>query len=167
MFAGQLLSYAAMDAGLEVTWIPSYGPEMRGGTAHCTVVISDRPIGSPLIQNPGIGIAFNIPSFDKYEPMIAPGGLLAYNSSIVERETHRDDITVLAVPASEIADEIGNMRLLNMVMLGAVLAVKPVLSIDDIKSALSHHIPSHRRNMLDINYEAVDRGVMFVQSIAV
>lgn len=166
MFAGQLLAYAAMDAGLEVTWIPSYGPEMRGGTAHCFVVISDKPIGSPQVSSPKTAVLFNIPSFDKYEMVVAPGGLLAYNASLVERKTERTDVTVLPVPASDLADEIGNMRLLNVIMLGAVLTMRPAISVDVLRTALEGHIPPHRRDLLPQNFEALEAGVKFASEQA-
>src|SRR5512146_483439 len=103
LFAGQLLAYAAMDEGREVTWIPSYGPEMRGGTANCTVVISDEEIGSPLVRNPTAVIAMNLPSLDKYEAVIKPGGVLVVNASIINREVKRTDIRTVLVPGNEIA----------------------------------------------------------------
>lgn len=158
MFAGQLLAYAAMDAGLEVTWIPSYGPEMRGGTAHCFVVISERPIGSPLVERPQSAVVFNNPSFDKYESVVAPGGWLIVNASLVQRQITREDFQVIEVPATDIADSLGNTRLANMVLLGALLQVNPVLSVATLKQALDGHIPSHRRNLLKLNFAAVDAG---------
>ena len=103
LFAGQLLAYAAMDEGREVTWIPSYGPEMRGGTANCTVVIADEEIGSPLVRNPQAGIAMNLPSLDKYESAIRPGGVLVVNASMVNRAVERTDIRAVAIPCNEIA----------------------------------------------------------------
>lgn len=160
MFVGQLLAYAAMDEGREVTWIPSYGPEMRGGTAHCSVVISDRPIGSPMVRHPQIAVVFNRPSFDKYEPMV--GGILALNSSLITQRSQRHDITQLAVPASDIADELGNLKLMNMVMLGAVLAVKPIISLNRLKESLQNHMPAHRRDLLALNFKALDRGAAHV-----
>lgn len=164
MFAGQLLAYAAMDEGLEVTWIPSYGPEMRGGTAHCFVVISNKPIGSPIVSRPKVGIMLNNPSFEKYEPVILPEGLLAYNASLITHQSHRTDMRVLGVPASDIADQIGNLKLMNIVMLGAVLAARPILPLDAIRHALEHHIPPHRRNLLTLNYEALEKGAAFAQT---
>lgn len=158
MFVGQLLAYAAMEGGLEATWIPSYGPEMRGGTAHCFVVISDRPIGSPVVRYPGTAVVFNNPSFDRYEPLVAPEGLLAYNSSLIARTSSRRDLRLLPLPASDLADELGNLRLMNMVMLGAVLAVLPVLPLDALRRALDLHIPAHRRDMLELNYRALETG---------
>lgn len=162
MFVGQLLAYAAMDEGLHVTWIPSYGPEMRGGTAHCYVVLGDKPIGSPIVAHPKVAVVFNIPSFNRYEPLVAPGGLLASNASLVPLHSTRTDIETLEVPATEIADVLGNLRVANLVMLGAVLSVRPVLPLEAIKQALEQHIPSHRRDMLALNYEALDRGAAFV-----
>jgi 2-oxoglutarate ferredoxin oxidoreductase subunit gamma len=165
MFIGQLLAYAAMDNGKEVTWIPSYGPEMRGGTANCTVVVSNKPIGSPITSQPKIGIIFNRPSFVKYEAIIKPGGLLVVNSSLIpDAETEREDITLINIPATDIAYELGNARLTNIIMIGAALTVQPVLPVDAIRQALSGHIPSHRRNMLDVNYKALAKGAEFASA---
>jgi 2-oxoglutarate ferredoxin oxidoreductase subunit gamma len=167
MFAGQLLAYAAMDAGYHVTWIPSYGPEMRGGTAHCHVVISDRPIGSPIVRNPRAGIVFNNPSFDRYIDVIAPNGLFAYNASLIDRTVEREDITALAVPAAELAEAAGGIRLSNVVMLGAVFAVHPVITLDHIHAALSAHLPAHRQSMLGQNLDALESGATFGRSLRV
>jgi 2-oxoglutarate ferredoxin oxidoreductase subunit gamma len=162
MFIGQLLAYAAMDNNMNVTWIPSYGPEMRGGTAHCFVVISDRTIGSPVVSRPGVGIIFNRPSFEKYEPAIAHDGVLAVNSSLVpEAETDRDDITLLKVPATDLAYELENARLANVIMMGAVLTVRPVLPVEALRQALDNHIPAHRRGMLEANYQALATGAEY------
>lgn len=125
LFAGQLLAYSALDSGLHVTWIPSYGPEMRGGTAHCTVVVSDEPIGSPLVRHPRAAVALNLPSFEKYEPVIKPGGLLVYNVSLAPVQPSRSDIQYLAVPANDIAERLGNVRMANVVLLGASLNQDP------------------------------------------
>jgi len=161
MFAGQLLAYAAMNEGREVTWIPSYGPEMRGGTAHCFVVISDRPIGSPVVRNPGVAVVFNNPSLQKCEPMVVRGGLLVRNSSLVVDASQRADITELAVPATEIADKLGNTRLTNVVLLGAMLVARPVLPLEAVRRALEEHLPAHRRDMLMLNLEALKQGAEF------
>jgi 2-oxoglutarate ferredoxin oxidoreductase subunit gamma len=166
MFVGQLLAYAAMDEGLEVTWIPSYGPEMRGGTAHCTVVVSDKPIGSPVVSHPQIVIAFNNPSFQKYEPVVASNGLLAYNVSLISFTSQRHDIDLLPIPASDIADKLGNLKLLNMVLLGAVLAAHPVISLEAIQRALEAHLPAHRRDLLPLNFAALERGAQHFQSVS-
>jgi 2-oxoglutarate ferredoxin oxidoreductase subunit gamma len=161
MFAGQLLAYTGMDEGMEVTWIPSYGPEMRGGTAHCHVIISDKPIGSPIVKNPKVAVVFNNPSFERYEPLVASGGLLVRNASLVEQSSERRDITELAVPATRIADEAGNLRLANVAMLGAMLTVHPTLPIEALKAALEAHMPAHRMDMLPMNLEVLERGAAF------
>ena len=165
MFIGQLLAYAGMDNGKEVTWIPSYGPEMRGGTAHCIVVISDKAIGSPIVSRPGIGVVFNKPSFDTYESLVAENGLLVVNSSLVpDAQTRRDDLFLLKIPATDLAHDLGHARLTNVVMIGAVLAARPVLPVAAIRQALYDHIPPHRRNMLDINYLALEKGAEYASN---
>jgi 2-oxoglutarate ferredoxin oxidoreductase subunit gamma len=161
LFAGQVLAYAFMDNGMEVTWIPSYGPEMRGGTAHCTVIVSEEAIGSPLVRNPDIVLALNLPSVDKYEYLVTEGGVLVANSSLVNREIEREDITSLLIPANELAEEIGLSRLANMIMVGSMVALKPILSLDAVKKALEDHIPERHQKTLPMNFEAMDKGFEF------
>jgi 2-oxoglutarate ferredoxin oxidoreductase subunit gamma len=161
LFAGQLLSYAALDEGKEVTWIPSYGPEMRGGTANCTVVVADEEIGSPLVRNPMAVIAMNEPSLDKYEPMVKPGGVLVLNSSMSNRPAKRTDITVVSLPANEVAEELGDKRMMNMVMLGALLAHLPVLPVEAIEKALKEHLPERHHKLLPQNYKALRKGAEY------
>lgn len=158
LFAGQVLAYAAMDLGKEVTWIPSYGPEMRGGTANCTVVIGDEEIGSPLVENPPAAIVLNLPSYDKYEPMMQKGGVLVVNSSMVDHGAQRDDITTIFVPANEIAEEIGDRKLTNMVTVGALLAMLPEISLEALEAALKAHLPERHHKLLPSNYAALQRG---------
>jgi 2-oxoglutarate ferredoxin oxidoreductase subunit gamma len=158
LFAGQVLAYAAMDTGKEVTWFPSYGPEMRGGTANCTVVIADEEIGSPLVKNPPGVIALNLPSFDKYEELLQPGGVIVVNESMVDRKAERDDITVIYVPGNEMAEACGDRRLLNMVMTGALLAAFPVLVLEDVKTALQEHLPAKHQKLIPNNFDAMDKG---------
>lgn len=162
MFAGQLLAYTAMDEGFEVTWIPSYGPEMRGGTAHCIVTISDQLIGSPIVKHPKVAVVFNKPSFDKYEKLVAPGGLLVVNSTLVPDSISRTDISEVRVPATALADELGNQRMANMILLGALLAARTELTPEQLKHGLEHHIPAHHRKTLPLNYAAVDAGAAAV-----
>lgn len=159
LFAGQILAYAAVHAEKEVTWFPSYGPEMRGGTANCTVIISDEEIGSPAVKNPEAVIVLNLPSLDKYEPLVRSGGTLVVNTSLVNRKVERNDVDVIYIAANEVAEEIGDKRLTNMVMLGALLERVPALSVDDVKHALDLHLPAKRRDMLPLNKEALDMGV--------
>ena len=158
LFAGQVLAYAAMDLGREVTWIPSYGPEMRGGTANCTVVIGDEEIGSPLVENPPAAIVLNLPSYDKYEPLIKKGGVLVVNASMVDRGALRDDITTIFVNANEIAEEIGDRKLTNMVTVGALLAFLPEISLEALEAALKAHLPERHHRLLPSNYAALQRG---------
>ena len=158
LFGGQVIAYAAMEAGKEVTWIPSYGPEMRGGTANCTVVIADEEIGSPLVKNPPLAIALNLPSFDKCEESLAAGGTLIVNQSMVDRAARRDDIHVIFVPCNEIAEEIGNKKLLNMVAVGALLTVLPEITLKDVERVLAAHLPARHKHLLPMNFEALRRG---------
>ncbi len=161
LFAGQVLAYAAMDNGLEVTWIPSYGPEMRGGTAHCTVIVSEKAIGSPLVRNPDVVLALNLPSVDKYEYLVPDDGVLVANSSLFNREIERKSIQALLIPANEIAEALGMVRLANMIMLGAMLAMKPILPLEAVKTALEQHIPERHTKTLPVNFEAMDQGYDF------
>jgi 2-oxoglutarate ferredoxin oxidoreductase subunit gamma len=163
LFAGQLLAYAALDAGRNVTWIPSYGPEMRGGTAHCTVIVSDQPIGSPLVRHPTNVVALNNPSVEKYEPLLAPGGNLIYNASLTTRTSGRGDICAVAIPASDIAAKLGDGRLLNMVMLGALLEQTGVLPLEVVGRAIEDHLPARHRGLLDLNKRALRRGMELAQ----
>lgn len=172
LFAGQLLAYAGMDAGKHVTWIPSYGPEMRGGTAHCTVVISDEPIGSPLVRHPSAVIALNLPSLDKYEGLVKPGGLLIYNSSLIERPVYRTDLQVIAVPANDISIEEtaqvnesgqGDARLANVVTVGTLVQATGIFDLDLLAAALAAHLPERHRRWLEPNRRALQRGAMFAE----
>ncbi len=161
LFTGQLLAYAAMDFGLEVTWIPSYGPEMRGGTANCTVIISDEEIGAPMVANPSAVMAFNRPSLDKFEDVVRPGGVLVVNSSMVDRPATRTGIKAVQLPASEIAERIGDKRLTNMVMLGALLANLPVLPIEALERAINEHTPARHARLIPLNLLAIREGAAF------
>ncbi len=158
LFGGQVIAYAAMDAGKEVTWIPSYGPEMRGGTANCTVVIADEEIGSPLVEHPALAVALNLPSFDKYEQILQKGGTLIVNQSMVDRASKRADVKVIFIPCNQVAEEIGDRRLINMVALGALLTALPELTVTDVEKTLSEHIPARHKDLLEKNCKALRRG---------
>ena len=166
LFAGQVLAYAALDAGKHVTWIPSYGPEMRGGTARCTVTISDDPIGSPLTRNPAIVLALNLPSLDMYEALIMSGGLMLANSSLINREMERDDVRGYYIPAAKMAEDIGNPRLANMLMIGAMLEAEEILPLDVVKKSLEDHIPARHKNTLPSNFKAMDEGAAFIKALS-
>lgn len=158
LFAGQLLAYASMEEDHHVTWIPSYGPEMRGGKARCTVVISDEEIGSPLVRCPSAAIVLNIPSMEAFEPAVKPDGVLVVNSSLVPQESDRDDIRAIYVPATDMAIEIGNVRLANVICLGALVKATGVVSLEAVEKALDEHLPERHRKLLGLNKEALEKG---------
>jgi 2-oxoglutarate ferredoxin oxidoreductase subunit gamma len=165
LFTGQLLAYAGMDNDKHVTWIPSYGPEMRGGTANCTVIVSDTPIGAPLVAEPDVAVVLNLPSFEKYEGKVKPGGLLVVNSSLVEAETSRDDIDVVYVPANEIAEELGSVKMMNMAASGALLAKRPFLTLDQVKLTLDAHLPAGKAHLLAANKLVLQKGYEIVTAV--
>ncbi len=164
LFAGQLLTYAAMDAGRHVTWIPSYGPEMRGGVARCTVIVSDDEIGSPIVRNPDVAVVFNNPSMEKFQRELKSGGLLVVNSSLVNLPVEREDMQVVLVPGNQIAMELGNARMTNMVLLGAMLAVNPVVSLEAMEQALRDHLPESKRQLVEPNLQVLQAGYQAVQA---
>jgi len=163
LFAGQLLTYTGMDEGQHVTWIPSYGPEMRGGTAHCIVILSDDDIGSLIIRQPTICIVMNPPSMEKYDSLIKSGGLLVVNSTLVPMRSARTDIETVYVPANELAAELGNVKMANVVLLGALLGKREILPIDSVKRTMDEHIPERRKHIIEPNKRALDRGVAFAR----
>ena len=148
-----------------MTWIPSYGPEMRGGTAHCIVIISDDDIGSPIIRQPTIAIVMNPPSMEKYDPLVRPGGLLVANSTLIRDRSQRDDITTVYVPANELAAELGNVKMANVVLLGAMLGRREILPIESVKRTMDQHIPERRKHIVEPNKRALDRGIQYVHDL--
>ncbi len=160
LFAAELLAYGAMLEGREVAWVPSYGPEMRGGTARATVVISDREIGSLVVAHPGVVVAMNQPSFDRFSRLIKPMGLLLYNRSLITPKLRRADLRVIAVPASDAATDLGNDRLSNMVMLGARLAADPLVRIESPNSAPARLLPARQAYLLGPDEAAPPTGGM-------
>jgi len=158
LFAGQVLAYAGMDSGKTVTWIPSYGPEMRGGTANCTVIIADHDIGSPVVVHPSAMLVLNEASFLKFEQRIKPGGLLFLNTSLVKHPSSRPDITRIDVRANDIADELGDIRIANMVMLGAFLRRTGVVTLGSVLNALKALLPPRRHSLLALNEYALQCG---------
>lgn len=159
MSMGQVVCYAGLAEGKEVSWLPSYGPEMRGGAAYCMVVVGDEPVGSPVVPKPDALIIMNRPSLDRFEGTLKPGGLLILNTSMCDREPSRKDITVVKVPATDTASELGNIRVANMVALGAFLAMKPVVKVDSIVEALQEHLPEHQKKHVPLNRRALEAGV--------
>lgn len=161
LFLGQVLAYAGMLAGMESTWIPSYGPEMRGGTANCMVVVSDRKVRSPLVYSPDVAIIFNKPSLEKYGPEIRQGGTALLVSDLIDNSTPRGDIRVCRVPAKSLAKKIGAPMSLNMVMLGALLRVDPVVSYSHVEEAVGRITPPARRHLCEVNLRAVRCGMEY------
>lgn len=141
MSLGQLIAYAGMLEGKGVSWLPSYGPEQRGGTANCAVVVSDEPVGSPLVTTPSTAVVLNNPSFDKFEPRVRPGGLLIINSSLVTRVSNRKDIKVIEVSATDMANDLGNARVANMILLGAFLEMTKIVSTESVIESLKKSFP--------------------------
>ncbi len=157
LLIGKMLAYAGLNQGKNVSWLPSYGPEMRGGTANCTVVISDEPVRSPVIQSPSAVIAMNLPSLDKFEPTVKPGGLLLFNSSLISRDTKRGDIRAIKVPANDIANELGNPKGANMVILGAYLGATGAVAPEEVEALIRKTFAS-RPKVVEANLQALKRG---------
>jgi 2-oxoglutarate ferredoxin oxidoreductase subunit gamma len=158
MLAGKLLAYASMTEGKNVTWLPSYGPEMRGGTANCMVVISTHRIASPYVTKPSSLIVMNNPSLYAFECLVKPGGLILLNSSMINRELTRKDLTVYKIPATETADKLGDIRVANMVILGAFIRVRPIVRIDSVLGALEKVLTVRHKNLLNLNKIALKKG---------
>ncbi len=158
LVAGKLLAYAGMLEGKHVTWFPSYGAEIRGGTANCTVIIASEEIGSPVVQHPSAMLIFNEASFKKFETRIKQGGHLFLNTSLVQAPSTRFDITRIEVRANDIAEELGDIRVSNMVMLGAFLRITGVVALDSVLSALKQVLPARRHSLIPLNENALKRG---------
>ena len=158
LFAGKFLAYKGLLDGKEVSWLTSYGPEMRGGTASCSVIISDEPVGSPIVSEPDILIAMNLPSFDKFESSVVKGGTIIADSTLIERKSDRDDITVHYIPATALASENGIQSLANMIIMGKLLAVLGEFDEDKVRATLAKIIPPKKADMLEVNLGAMKIG---------
>jgi 2-oxoglutarate ferredoxin oxidoreductase subunit gamma len=157
--AGMILAHMAVSLDLNVTWFPSYGAEQRGGTANCTVVISDEEIGSPIVQNPKFGLMMNYPSLEKFKPRFEKGAKVVVDNSLVdEKELDRADIDFYCIEATKIANEMKNPKVANMVMIGGLLKVSNIFPLDTAKEALIYAIPKKYHNLLEINRKALDLG---------
>jgi 2-oxoglutarate ferredoxin oxidoreductase subunit gamma len=157
LLIGKLLAYAGMRVGREVTWMPAYGPEMRGGTCNCTVVLSGRPIGSPISKSPHGLIALNLPSLDKFEDAVRPGGVIVVNTSLINRLPHRTDVMVVPVPANEMAIECGSPKAANMVALGAYLGASGIVELEQVKTIVTESFAA-KPKLVGVNHEALSRG---------
>ena len=159
---GKNLAEAGMAEGLFVTWAPSYGPEMRGGTANCSVVLSDKPVGSPVFAHPTELIALNEPSLEKFESGVLPGGCVFVNSDVVTDKVHRTDLTAYYIPCGQIADEVGNSKVSNMVMLGAYVAATKILKPETIETMIHEMFTGSKAKFVPLNIEAFKRGMACV-----
>ncbi|MFH1155777.1 MAG: 2-oxoacid:acceptor oxidoreductase family protein [Pseudomonadota bacterium] len=163
LLSAKLLAHAAMEQGSEVMWIPSYGPEMRGGTAYCTVVISDRLIGSPIIKNPAHLVAMNRPSLEKFAPVVKPGGVIMINSSLIPIRSNRTDVVELVVPANDIAIGLGSIKCSNIVALSAFAAKSKMVDIDILRKCVKEEFAS-KPKLIPINMKAFDEGIKIAET---
>ena len=159
MAIGKTLCEAGMKEGKNVSWLPSYGPEMRGGTANCSVIVSDKDVASPLVDKADVIVAMNLPSLDKFEEHVKPGGLLVVNSSIIERKSTRDDITVVYCDANRIAEAVGNPKGANVAILGAMLEKEPIVDIDKMTEAIRIELGERKARFLEGNKKALVAGM--------
>ena len=162
---GQMIAYTAIQKGLETTWLPSYGAEMRGGTANCNVIISDEEIACPMLTEADYCLVMNTPSFLKFKDMVVPGGSLIVNSSMIDKKSERDDIRAIYLPADNIADEEGNKRGVNMVMLGAYLALSSTVSLEAICEHIDYSFQGRKAAYAEPNKKLVRRGYDYVKNI--
>ena len=158
LFAGKFLAIKGMNEGKEISWLPSYGPEMRGGTASCSVIVSDEPVGSPIIDHPDVLMVMNLPSLDKYENSVVPGGLIVLDSSLIERKVERTDVKVCYVPATKMAAEEGVSTLANMILTGKILKEIGEFDEENIKAALNKVVSAKHPEMFDFNIKALSLG---------
>jgi len=161
LFSGKFLAYKGLTEGKQVSWLPSYGPEMRGGTASCSVIISDEPVGSPIVSKPDVLVAMNLPSLDKFEDTVASGGIIIADSTLIERKVKRSDVTVYYVPATQLASDNNMQTLANMIIIGKVLKALDEYSEEGVTAALKKVISAKRADMLDVNLKAISLGAEY------
>ena len=160
---GKILAYSGVMQDFEVTWMPSYGPEMRGGTANCSVIVSDDPVASPLVDKADVIVAMNRPSLDKFEAHVKPGGVLVINSSIIDKKATRTDIDVYYVPCNEIADKLNNPKVANMAMLGAYLEATKAVQTKSVLDALLYKLGEKKAALIPLNEEAIEAGAASIR----
>lgn len=162
---GQILCYGGVMQGMEVSWFPSYGPEMRGGTANCTAIVSDTPISSPVLNTYDTAIVLNQPSMDKFEDSVKPGGLLIYEENGITREPRRSDIALYAIPAYDESVKMNNTKVFNMIVLGGFLKVKPILELQNVIKGLEKVLPARYHHMIPQNEEAIKKGMDLIRPL--
>jgi 2-oxoglutarate ferredoxin oxidoreductase subunit gamma len=165
MLLGKLLTYSGMREGRHVTYIPSYGAEVRGGTAYCNVIISSEEIASPIISSPTIAVIMNEPSFNKYQSSVREKGLMLINSTLVLSKSERRDIEIISIPATNLADELGSVQCANIVMLGCLLAHKSIVQTENVIEGLRKSLPRRKSELLEINIKSLDRGREYYESL--
>lgn len=158
LFAGKVLAYKGLTEDKQISWLPSYGPEMRGGTANCSVIVSDTPVGSPIVSEPDILIAMNLPSLEKYEGAVVPGGHVFVDSFLINEKVNRDDVSVHYIPATKIARDMGIPTLANMIILGKVIKETGVISMDGLKDALAKTVSAKHADLIEVNLKAIEAG---------
>ncbi|KJS88389.1 MAG: 2-oxoacid:ferredoxin oxidoreductase subunit gamma [Peptococcaceae bacterium BICA1-8] len=163
MLMGKILAYAGMKEEKQVMFIPSYGSEMRGGTANCSVILSEEEIDAPVVSKPTVLVAMNTPSFDKFESSVKENGIIILNSSLITKETTRENVKIVKVPASDIAKGLGNERIINMVLLGTLIAVTNCVKVGSIMASLKEILPPHRHNLLPLNQKAIEDAMSLVK----
>ncbi len=161
LFAGKALAFTGLKSGMEVSWLPSYGPEMRGGTANCSVTLSDIPIGSPIVDKPDVLVAMNLPSLEKYLSETEKSGYVIYDSSLISKDVERADVSISGIPATKMASDNGLNGLANMIILGKVIKETGVLSLEQIKTSLAQMIPAKKAHLLESNVKAIELGYNF------
>ena len=161
LFAGKCIAYKGLFEGRELSWLPSYGPEMRGGTANCSVILSDDPVGSPIVSKPTVLMAMNLPSLDKYENDVVPGGKIFVDSTLISRKVARTDVDVYYIPSTQLAREIGAPTLANMVMTGKVIKECEGVSADHLEEALGKVVSARHADLKDINLKALETGMAY------
>lgn len=162
---GKILAYSGIMQDQEVSWMPSYGPEMRGGTANVTVILSDERISSPILQNFDTAVILNQQSMDKFQDAVKPGGTLLYDPNGITKPPIRKDINIYRIDASKLAIEVGNTKVYNMIVLGAYLKVKPIVKMDNVKKGLKKSLPERYHNLLPINEKAIEKGLEGVETV--
>ena len=161
LFAGKFLAYKGLIADKQVSWLPSYGPEMRGGTANCSVIISDEPVGSPIVGTPDVLVAMNLPSLKKYEGDVVSGGIIIVDSALIAEKVSRDDVTTYYVPATKMANDEGFSTLANMILMGKLMKVCDNIGFDGTETALNKVVPPKKANLMEVNLKALKTGYDF------
>ncbi len=158
LFSGKFLAYDGLLEEKEVSWLPSYGPEMRGGTCNCSIILSDEKIGSPIVSNPNVLVAMNLPSLDKFEAAAVPGAKIFVDSSLIDRKVERDDVDVYYIPATKLASDENLPGLANMIMIGHVIAKAGVMPYENVEAAMKKLVPAKKANLIELNIKAVELG---------